>query len=127
MTSQNGTARLDGKKRRKGCGGEGFSQSVISVAPVAREAMRCGQNTLNKFDKATSSCRIPSQGPVLGRRSSDEDCAKSHRLKWDSLPPNDVGRIAQYIMEGEGRKTGEGSQTKACCPWSHELQQKASC
>ena len=31
---------------------------------------------------------------------SEEACATSHNLKWDPLPPNDVGRIAQHVREG---------------------------
>ena len=31
---------------------------------------------------------------TVARRQSDEDSATSHPLKWDSLAPNDVGRIA---------------------------------
>ena len=38
------------------------------------------------------------------RRPSDEDCAISHRLKWNPLPPNDVCRIAQHIRKGEDKK-----------------------
>jgi hypothetical protein len=37
------------------------------------------------------------------RRPSDEGYATTHHLKWDSLPPNDVDRIAHYVSE-EGRK-----------------------
>ena len=40
--------------------------------------------------------------PQLG----DLGCATSHRLKWGSLPPNEVGRIAQHVRKGEGRKNG---------------------
>ena len=39
-------------------------------------------------------------------RPSDEDCAISHRLKWAPLPLNEVGRTAQHVTEGEGRKEG---------------------
>ena len=28
----------------------------------------------------------------------------SHRLKWGPLPPNEVGRIAQQVRKGEGRR-----------------------
>ena len=34
----------------------------------------------------------------------DEGCATSHRLKWDLLSTNEVGRIAQHVKKGEGRK-----------------------
>ena len=33
-----------------------------------------------------------------------ESCATCHRFKWDPLPPNEVGRIVQYVRNGEGRK-----------------------
>ena len=33
-------------------------------------------------------------------------CAISHRLKWGPFPPNEVGRIAQHVRKGEGRKEG---------------------
>ena len=31
-------------------------------------------------------------------------CATSHLLKLGPFPPNEVGRIAQHVMKGEGRK-----------------------
>ena len=31
-----------------------------------------------------------------------------HRLKWGSIPPNEVGRIAQHVRKGEGRKERDG-------------------
>ena len=30
----------------------------------------------------------------------------SHRLKWGPFPPNEIGRIAQHVGKGEGRKEG---------------------
>ena len=33
--------------------------------------------------------------------------AISHRLKWDSLPQNNIYRIARHIREGDGRKEGK--------------------
>ena len=44
---------------------------------------------------------------ISARRPSDEDCATSHLLKWGSLPPNEVGRIAQYVTKGGGIKEGK--------------------
>ena len=41
------------------------------------------------------------------RRPFDEGYAISHRLKWGSLPPNEVGRIAQHIIQEGGRKEGK--------------------
>jgi hypothetical protein len=39
-------------------------------------------------------------------------------LKWGPLPPNDVGRFAHHIREGEGRKIGkdgvQGGDTRPC-------------
>ena len=32
-----------------------------------------------------------------------EDCATSHRLKWDPFPPNEVSKIAQHVRKGEGK------------------------
>jgi hypothetical protein len=40
------------------------------------------------------------------RRSFDQGCATSHRFKWDLLPPNDVGNIAQHVRMGEGLNGG---------------------
>jgi hypothetical protein len=40
-------------------------------------------------------------------------CATSHRLKWDTFPPNEVGRIAQHVRNGEGRKKGKDG----CLKW----------
>ena len=49
---------------------------------------------------------------ISARRPSDEGSVARHRLQWDPLPPNEVGRITQHIREGEGRKEesrdGEG-------------------
>ena len=42
------------------------------------------------------------------RRPSDEGCVTSDRLKWDSLLPNELGRIAQHVRNGEGRKKRKG-------------------
>ena len=33
-------------------------------------------------------------------------CATRQRLKWSPLPSNDVGRIAQHVIKGEGRTEG---------------------
>ena len=38
---------------------------------------------------------------------SKETSMTSHRLKWSPLPPNEVGRIAQYVRKGEERKEGK--------------------
>ena len=38
------------------------------------------------------------------RRPSDDGSATSHRLNWGSLPPIEVGRIAQHVRKGEDRK-----------------------
>ena len=44
--------------------------------------------------------------PQLGDRQMKRMCdlATSHRLKWGLSPPNEVGRIAQHVRNGEGRK-----------------------
>ena len=39
----------------------------------------------------------------------DEDCGTCHRLKWEPLPPIDLGKIAQYVMKGEEKKEGKDS------------------
>jgi hypothetical protein len=31
----------------------------------------------------------------------------NHRLKWDPLPPNEVGRIAEHVRNGKIRKIGK--------------------
>ena len=41
-----------------------------------------------------------------------EVCVTSHRLKWGSLPPNEVDRIAQQLREGEERKEGKDGEIK---------------
>ena len=35
---------------------------------------------------------------------SCEGCATSHPLKWGPLPLNEVGKKAQLVKEGEGRR-----------------------
>ena len=40
------------------------------------------------------------------------------------LPPNDIGKIAQHIREGEGREKRNDRQKPFCCPWSHGLRSK---
>jgi hypothetical protein len=37
----------------------------------------------------------------------DEGCATSCRLKWDPIPPNEVGRITQHVRKGERRISEE--------------------
>ena len=39
--------------------------------------------------------------------TSDEGHMTSQHLKWGPLPPNDVGKIAQYFRKGEGRNDGK--------------------
>ena len=34
-------------------------------------------------------------------------CATSHRLKWGPFPPNKVGKMAQHVRKGDGRKEGK--------------------
>ena len=46
-------------------------------------------------------------GKSQNKRSSDEGCATSYRLKWGPLHPDEVGRIAQHVGEGEGKKDGK--------------------
>ena len=41
--------------------------------------------------------------PRLGDRPLKGLCDR-HRLKWGPFPPNEVGRIAQHVRKGEGRK-----------------------
>ena len=36
----------------------------------------------------------------------------SHRLKRGHFPPNQVGRIAQHGIKGEGRKEGKDGEWK---------------
>ena len=45
--------------------------------------------------------------------SYDEGCIVSHRLKWGTLPPKGVLRIAQYIREGDWWKEWERVSHKA--------------
>ena len=48
-------------------------------------------------------------------------------LKWGSLPANEVGRISQHVMEGEGRKDGkDGVRIKMTVWLSLCLQRKIS-
>ena len=44
---------------------------------------------------------------LTAEKSHLEGSLASYRLKCDPLIPNDIGRIAQHIMEGEGRKEGK--------------------
>ena len=44
----------------------------------------------------------------LSYETIDEGCATSHRLQLDPLPPNEVGRIAQHVREGEQKKKRKG-------------------
>ena len=38
---------------------------------------------------------------VEAKETVVEGCATSHRLKWGSLPRNEVGRITQHVRKGE--------------------------
>ena len=40
----------------------------------------------------------------LSRETVDEGCEISHRLKTGPLPPDEAGKIAQYIVKGERKK-----------------------
>jgi hypothetical protein len=44
----------------------------------------------------------------LSWETVDGGCVTSHRLKWDPFPSNDVGRVAQHVRKGEGRKEAKG-------------------
>ena len=44
------------------------------------------------------------------RRPSDQVYVTSHSHQMGSLPPNDVGRIAQLAREGEGRQEGKDGE-----------------
>ena len=48
--------------------------------------------------------RLRKPRKTSARRQSDEGSASSHHLKWGPLPQNYLGRIPQYIRDGEGRK-----------------------
>ena len=37
-------------------------------------------------------------------RRVDERCETSNHLKWGHLPPNEVGKIAQYARKKAGKK-----------------------
>ena len=39
-----------------------------------------------------------------------------HRLKWGPFSPNEVGRIAQHVSKGEGRKEGKQKPLVQSCP-----------
>ena len=58
--------------------------------------------------------------PQLGDRS-DEDCATNHRLKWEPLTPNDVGRIIKHFREkreeGKKRTVLPGFNLLSMEPW----------
>ena len=49
----------------------------------------------------------------LGDRLMKELC-DLYRLKWGPFPPNEIGRIAQLVKEGDGRKEGYGRQEILC-------------
>ena len=53
------------------------------------------------------------------RRPSNEGCATSHDLKWDRLPSNKLGRIAQHVREKERRK-GQSRRDKVKIPLKRE-------
>ena len=65
--------------------------AVLSQFPLAPSVTQSCLSTNDKDDYEM----IPSEG-----------CGTSHRLKWDSLLPNDVCRIVQHVKEGVGRKEG---------------------
>ena len=43
----------------------------------------------------------------IPQETVNEGCVISHRLKWDPLPLNEVGRIAQNFRKGKGRNEGK--------------------
>ena len=49
-----------------------------------------------------------SKTPVnLSQETINEGCVNTHLLKWGALPSNKVGRIAQHVRKGKGRKGGK--------------------
>jgi hypothetical protein len=40
----------------------------------------------------------------LNGETFDDSCVTSHRLKWDPLPTNEIDRITQDVVKGEGGK-----------------------
>ena len=51
---------------------------------------------------------LTAEKPPGNPQLSVEVCAASHRLKWSSLIPNYVGRIAQQMREREREREKEG-------------------
>ena len=96
-----------------------FASSVTSVTSVANDK---GDNEMIARAVHRWSPDICLTGkenpgkPQLGDRLM-KGCATSHGLKWGPLPLNEVGRIAQHVRKGEGRKErkdGEGRYINVC-------------
>ena len=88
-----------------------------SQRPLARVSRRSandkGDNEVKPgaVHRSPGICLTAEENPwkASARRPSDEGCATSHSLKWDTLFPHEVGRIAQNVMEGQRRKEGKDS------------------
>ena len=79
-----------------------------SVASVTSIASYKGDNkTISRavqFSPGICLTTVENPGkPQLGDRLM-KGRATIHRLKWGPYPPNEVGRIAQHVSKGEGRK-----------------------
>ena len=80
-----------------------LAPSVTSVTSVAIDK---GDNktVLGAVHRSPGSCLTAEENPrkpQLGDRLMKGLC---HRLKWGHFSPNEVGRIAQHVRKGEGRK-----------------------
>ena len=105
-----------------------ITRCPFTFLPVVLEAMFCGQKSLllvwrchqllsglianNHFPRVSRQSRLSANDrgddmiPGTVHRSPDIylTAAISHRLNWDPLPPNEVGRIAQCVRKGGGRR-----------------------
>ena len=58
--------------------------------------------------------RLRKSPEKLSKETVDEDSETIHRLKWGPLPPNEVGRIAQHVKKGKGRKKERAGLFQLC-------------
>ena len=82
-----------------------LAPNVASVTLVANDK---GDNEmiLGAVHRSPGICLTAEENPRKAQVGDHliRGCATSHRLKWGPFPPNEVGRIAQHVRKGEGRK-----------------------
>ena len=82
-----------------------LAPSVASVTSVANDNVD-NKMILEAVHRSPCICLTAEENPRKYQLGDCwwRGCVTSHLLKWGPIPPNEVGRVAQHIRKGEGRK-----------------------